>query len=359
MNKKTKKRFEKFLEGYAILHAVVYNKKRMAFIIKHIGGEQGSLVGDDKLETRFFLYNSNIKPEKSGLVIKGWGEGVIRAWVAFHGTEKDPVVICSNKAASCEYKSDIEIDTWYSWKQFPLPKNIEKAMLRGIYGSKHIDNETYMFGKFRKLYKRKGVQQWDDLSYEEEHPNLYADLEKHKKQGRHLQDLSIGFIAIDGFSKNDIYCGGGNGDLWHYNSKIWKRLDPPINSNITAILCAQDGYAYIGMDTGDILKGRYNEDGSEHWELIKGSGTEIHSLAWFKNLIYIGSESGLYTINKKKKVEKYIFPIEGWHQYSFRNVSSCDEVLLSYGQHQALLFDGKKWEEVAGSIVVPVEKQDK
>ena len=78
----------------------------------------------------------------------------------------------------------------------------------------------------------------------------------------------------------------------------------------------------------------------------------IHALAWFKGKVYVGVEGGLYTIDEKGKIEKYVFPEDGFHQYSFRYVAACDEALLSYGGDQALIFDGKEWEQIMGKILI-------
>ena len=345
-----KERFNSLLEGYVILHAIISSKNRMSFILKHTGGKNGALAGDDQLATRFLLYNPKIKPEKHGLAAFRWDKGIAKAWVGFLGDMSESTIICTNLGSCLECPNDFDLSNTV-WNKLPNPTNTKKAMLRAIKGVVIIDKNIYMFGRFRKLYKKTSENKWEDLSYEGNSPSLHADLEKHKKQGRHLRNLGVGFSAIDGFSDNDIYCCGDRSDLWHYNGESWKRLDPPTNSDMTSILCAQDGYVYVGMGTGDVLKGRY--EGRENWELIRGDCNEIHSLAWFQGNIYIGSELGLYTIEKNGKIKKYSFPKGSWHQYSFRNVASCNEALLSYGHHQALLFDGKKWDQIAGNIVVP------
>jgi len=352
INKKTKERFNKLLEGYVILFAIIDHKERIAFITKDIGGKKGYLKHDAELETDMILYNPKCNLNKLGLACKTWTQGVPNAWVAFTGTEEEPLVIWSNVAYSNEFPSDCNLDKPTELEHIPAPKNLGIEMLRAVHGIKNIDGETFMFGRFRKLYRRMGVQQWKDLSYEETHPNLHKDLAKRIKQKKSMvSGVNAGFSDLDGFSKNDIYGCGDGGDLWHYDGKKWKRLDPPSNFDMSAILCAKDGYVYIGGNIGQIMKGRYSKEKGEEWEILKSSlSRRIHSLAWFQEKVYIGTEEGLFSIDGKEKIKQYIFPEDGFHQYSFQNVASSKDALLSYGNHQALVFDGEQWEELVGVV---------
>ena len=354
MNSKTKERFTKLLEGYALLYAIIEDKERIAFIIKDIGGKNGHLKHGSELETDLVLYNPHYYPEDEHIVCRVWEE-VNRAYVAFSGTENNPIIIWKDTGSNTEYQSDKELKVSTDWQHIPAPKNLGEEMLRAVHGVKRIDGETFMFGRFRKLYRRTGVQKWEDLSYEETHPNLHKDLAKRIKQKKSMvSGVNAGFDDIDGFSKDDIYGCGDGGDLWHYNGSKWKKLDPPSNFDMSAILCAPDGYVYIAGNIGEIMKGRYTKEKGEEWKILKSPLTRrVHSLAWFQDKVYIGVEEGLFSIDSQEKIKQYKFPKDGWHQYSFKNVASCEEALLSYGVHQALLFDGKEWEELVGSIVVP------
>lgn len=355
INKKTKERFNKLLEGYVLLYATIDSKERIAFITKDIGGKNGYLKPLAKLKTRMILYNPKCNLDKLGLAAIGWREGVPRAYISFVGTDKEPVVIWSNDGESKEFSSECKRHESTEWQHIPAPPNLGVEMLRAVHGVKNIDGETFMFGRFRKLYKRIGVQQWEDLSYEETHPNLHKDLAKRIKQKKSMvSGVNAGFDDVDGFSKDDIYGCGDGGDLWHNDGNKWRKLDPPSNFDMSAILCAKDGYVYIGGNIGEIMKGRYTKEKGEEWTMLQSPlSRRIHSLAWFQDKVYIGAEEGLFSIDSKENIKQYKFPKDGWHQYSFQNVASCDEALLSYGVHQALLFDGKEWEELVGSIVVP------
>jgi hypothetical protein len=222
----------------------------------------------------------------------------------------------------------------------------------------NIDGEVYFAGRLRKLFKRTAKNEWIDLTDENEHENLFVDLKEAKAQGRKPFTMPMGFHAIDGFNGSDIYCGGHQGDLWHFDGKAWRQLAPPVNFDMECIVCAGDGNVYIGGSMGGLIRGRFNpETGEERWQIIKNdlTGTDAHfnSLAWFQDRLYLGHDWALYNLTKEDKVEKVVFPKGGVHQYSFQHVTACETALLSFGPHQAVVFDGEKWEQIVGSIVIP------
>lgn len=353
LTKEASERFDKVFQGCAITHAMIFSKERIAFIFKENASGKGRPKDDAELATECVLYNPLYNKDKHGIKVMGWEQGIRNAWGAFVGGGKDPTVFCNRDCETCEFTSDEQWRKHSEWEMLPPPKNVDYAMLRALRGCKVIDGEVYIYGIFRKLYKRAGKQKWMDLTYEDDHPNLHTEITKRLKQKKSLISVDAGFSAVDGFNKNDIYACGDGADLWHYNGKKWTRLDPPTNYTLQAIVCAGDGYVYAAGVAGTIIKGRYDEKNGEKWELLKSPIMNmIHSLAWFKGKVYVGVEGALFTINEKGKIEEYAFPEEGHHQYSFRNVTACDEALLSYGADQALIFDGKKWEQIIGKIIV-------
>jgi hypothetical protein len=354
----TSERLEKLFEGFVILNATITQKNRIIFITKDVGGKEGRFKDDAQLETDFMLYNPNYHKDKKGVIVKYWGQGIKSAWGVCIEGEKHPTIFCDRDISTCEFISDEQWLDNTGWKELPPPENLNDAMLVGTWGVKKIETEIYLFGRFRKLYIRTGLQQWQDLTYEAEHPNLHAEIRKRKKQKKSMIGIAAGFLAVDGFSKIDIYGGGNGSDLWHYDGVRWQRLDPPGNFNVKTILCALDGFVYAAGALGSIIKGRYDKTHGEKWETLDSPINEIiHSLAWFKGKVYIGVEYGLYTIDKEGKVEEYRFPDGGPQQYSFRNVTSCEEALLSYGTDQALVFDGTEWEHIVGNLIVNVPEE--
>lgn len=74
---------------------------------------------------------------------------------------------------------------------------------------------------------------------------------------------AAGFSCVDGFSENDIYAAGGKGDVWNFDGDEWRQIHFPSNMLIESICCGQDGYVYIGAQSGTVFKGR-----KDQWKMI-------------------------------------------------------------------------------------------
>lgn len=355
LSKQAMERSNKLFEGYTIISAMISTKDRLVLITKNTGAKNADLKDDGELRTKFIFYNPNYHKDKHGIGAISWKQGIRNAWGAFLGDETQPTIFCDRDKFTIEFISDEKWMEDTGWTELPATPQIDFPMIRVLLGCTTIANEVYIFGLLRKLYKRIGQQQWQDLTNEAEHPNLHAELTKRKQQKKSLMSVPAGFSAVDGFRDDDIYACGDGGDLWHYDSKHWTRLDPPYNFDMETLLCAPDGYVYVAGTLGTIIKGRVTKENGETWVKLNSPTTEIiHSLAWFQGMIYIGVEYGLYTIDENGTVEEYQFPETGAHQYSFRNVASCDDALLSYGGNQALVFDGQQWEQIVGKMIIPI-----
>ncbi|MCU7858351.1 MAG: hypothetical protein KZQ86_00655 [Candidatus Thiodiazotropha sp. (ex Lucinoma kastoroae)] len=353
-------RVSSIFDGNSIIHAAITNSDRMAFITKEEPSDsKRAKLGDDQLATCVVYYNKNANwdAEKHHFGYKGWSKGMRRAYVVFPGKNSlNNLVFCGVEGSGrCTMAEGPDDDVWFE-KSLNIIKPFDnhKAMLTAT----NIDGEVYFGGNIRKLYKRTDKNEWVDLTDENEHPNLHEDVRSALDSGRSIRSVPVGFDAIDGYSKSDIYGCGDGGDLWHFSGKNWRRLAPPVNFDMECIVCAGDGNVYIGGAMGGLIRGRFDpETGHEQWEEIKtplsGSESRFTSLAWFQNRLYLGNDWALYHLTAEDKVEKVAFPKGGATQYSFQYVTACDTALLSYGPHQALVFDGEKWEQIVGVIEIP------
>ena len=215
-----------------------------------------------------------------------------------------------------------------------------------------IGDYVYFAGTPRKLFKRHAPGKWKDLTNRENHPQMFIDVEAAEaKADKHgFIKMYSGFHAVDGFTEEDIYAGGQQGDCWHYDGENWRALDLPSNMDIKSICCAPDGQVYIGASQGTLIKGRLDTNG-ERWEIIpfveSPSEEDFISLAWFQDQLWIGGWRGTYRLeieNDQPVVKRYMFPDGGAKQFSFSGgVCSCDEALMAWGTSQVLLYDGEHW----------------
>jgi hypothetical protein len=200
---------------------------------------------------------------------------------------------------------------------------------------------VYAYGLVRSVFKYKGIKEWENITTETKHPNLYADVNKSKSN---LVGSWVGFSALDGFNANDIYAGGNQGDFWHYNGQKWRKIDLPTNFDISTITCGKDGLVYVGCRIGEVIIGRDNV-----WEVI-GKAKEITHSCWFDGKAYLSSKDGrIYTYDEKKKdlVEaKFKTKYPQYMHHFMRGIASCEECLVAYTSVQAYAYDGEIWHEI-------------
>jgi hypothetical protein len=168
---------------------------------------------------------------------------------------------------------------------FTIEETIPIAGNCPIMQLRHIAGKAYVAAHWRTVFRRDGPNNWTCLR-----GNDQKEIEEFKKHNR-----VYGFNDIGGFSEDDIYACGGNGDLMHYDGKEWRQLYCPINEELLSICCASDDLVYIGSDRGTLVAGR-----GDQWEVLKSRAPEeINDLAWFKGRLYMTCRT--YGINELYK----------------------------------------------------------
>lgn len=191
----------------------------------------------------------------------------------------------------------------------------------GIRNSKAIDGYSYACGMGRQLFKRVDEDSWIDISAED------------------TEEFVAGFEAVDGFSENEIYCVGWEGEIWQYTSNLWKQHASPTNLILTSVCCADDGYTYIVGQAGVVIKGR--NDTWSKLDLGYDHGINFWDICYFNGEIYIASINALFILKDNALVEVdygSCSPPESCY-----SLTHAEGVLWSVGQHDVLSFDGKEW----------------
>lgn len=195
-----------------------------------------------------------------------------------------------------------------------------------------IDGYLYAVGAWRAVCRRSAKGKWENLADRKTLPE--------PKENKHGSS-SGGFEAIDGFNSNDIYCAGGKGDIWRFDGTCWYHCAVPTNMYIHNLCCAGDGYVYVGMQSGSIMRGRENR-----WEIIHTGDFTLpfKDIVWFSGKIWCTSDYGLWTIENGKLIDADV-PVAA-HSCS-GNLSVGDGVMLLAGRYGAAVFDGKTWEQLS------------
>lgn len=184
-----------------------------------------------------------------------------------------------------------------------------------------IGERAYAVGMNRQVYRRDGVDQW----------NLIDQGMRPGNEG------VVGFESVDGFSEEDIYAVGWEGEIWHYNGNIWNRIESPTNLILTDVCSGGNGRVYACGRLGLLLQGRFNQ-----WEIIEHESLteDIWSLAWFNGELYLATMRALYVLQGGQLVPVVFgedVPSSCFH------LRTAQGVLWSIGKKDVMAFDGKQW----------------
>lgn len=241
-----------------------------------------------------------------------WGRTVVTNWnctaIAAAKKPEEKLVLIGEDGEVCTFVGGIEKEE----KTLPKVSLIRRANA--------IDGYVYACGMKRQVFKRVGEDKWIDIS---------APYKKGEK---------VGFEAIDGFSENEVYAVGWNGEIWKHDGAIWSLCCNLTNVILTAVCCASDGVVYVVGKQGTIIKGR-----NDTWEIVELEDEvqkDFWGICFYKNKLYISSMSELYTLNKNQ-LEPVDF--KKTEASSFYGLTQAEDVMWSIGARDVLSFDGKEW----------------
>lgn len=207
----------------------------------------------------------------------------------------------------------------------------ETEVLRACFNLATIDGSIYAVGPRRTVCKRMDEGKWE---------SLVGDRSSLPKPARVGASSDGGFHAIAGFNASDIYCVGGKGDAWRYDGQRWYQCVVPSNMYFRSVCCAGDGYVYIGMQSGSVMRGR-----EDSWEIIHRDEMTLafKDMVWYDGKVWCTSDYGLWVIENGKLKEADVPP----------EVTSCsgnlsvgDGVMLLAGMYGATVYDGREWQRI-------------
>jgi len=123
----------------------------------------------------------------------------------------------------------------------PLPLCQSGGFVRGaVRRLKMIDGWLYACGHGRALGKRLDKGSWQSLTV-----------------GGGLPGSGSGFEDFDGFSEQDIYAAGGEGDVWHFDGTDWTQIPFPSQMAVSAVCCGGGRTGiYLRRQGGDLGRAR-------------------------------------------------------------------------------------------------------
>lgn len=193
-----------------------------------------------------------------------------------------------------------------------------------------IGQHAYAVGMGRMVYRCEAEDNWSRLD-----SGVRADLKL---------DSDSGFNSIDGFSEQDIYAAGWDGEIWHYFENRWTKLESPTNLALQRVVCAPDGYVYIVGQRGVIIKGRENG-----WEVVEQDlmKQDFWGACWFKGKLYASTANGIYVLDDDTLKSIDIGSIHKSRADCFYRLSSNEDCMWSIGEKMAVVTkDAQQWSEV-------------
>ena len=186
-----------------------------------------------------------------------------------------------------------------------------------------IDGYAHACGMRRQVYVRTGEGQWQAISAPAPKPGVTA-----------------GFEAICGYSRQDIYAVGWEGEIWQRSAGNWIQHDSPVNLILTGASCADDGYVYACGQSGTLIKAQNDQWAVIEHELTQEDFWDIHA---FGGRVYAASYAGLFEI-KDDSVQAVDFGDDA--PKTCHRLTSAEGILWSVGAEDIFSFDGNAWHRV-------------
>lgn len=188
-------------------------------------------------------------------------------------------------------------------------------------------SHAYAVGIGREVYKRTAANKWERLTDK--------SLSKLPKAMG-----AAGFRDIGGFTEEDLYACGGQGDLWHFNGKKWNREDVPVNSNLQKICCASNGLVYITTNRNELIIGK-----SGQWRVAPQDigNVILQEIVEFGSRVLVSTEKAIFQVSGDKLVDAKL-GLPSMDLYS--HMAAADGILVVAGASDAYMYDGQSWKRI-------------
>jgi hypothetical protein len=171
--------------------------------------------------------------------------------------------------------------------------------------------------------------------YRMKDPHTWEDLSK--------ASVTANFEAVCEYPSGGLLVCGWDGLVAHYDGGSVERLESGTNVILTDIICDGNGGILACGQRGIILRGTKGALGPLN---LEGIVEDFWSIAKFQGDVYVSSITALYKLCENERLELVEFDDEVIPASFYRLDTYEDALLLSVGQKDAVLFDGKAWTRI-------------
>jgi hypothetical protein len=157
-----------------------------------------------------------------------------------------------------------------------------------------------------------------------------------------------GFLSIDGFDDKEIYAVGYSGEIWLFDGKSWNQQSSPTNARLECVRCQADGTVLISGEAGMVLRGR-----RDIWTVLEQDLTDetLLSHATLGTKTKFATDAGVLIEYDGKEFSPVKMPEKRQITTSF--LDSNSEQILSVGEEDILIFNGRTWSSLSHPQIDP------
>ncbi len=326
-----KKSWGKFGHGFSVYDCAIRDRDNLYFLLV-----EDTEIQDPIPETRLLFVYADLNIDER-FFAKRFTQFNVTS-IAYHANSTREILAVDTFGHVYSYDTERDGEEAILDTHWPTQEKRSAGISRVV----RVNQQLYAIGSERRIYRRKGINSWPELSAEG--PGVPFPHER--LTGASVFDF--GFEDMSSFGSDDMYAVGGTGDVWHFNGKHWQQIHFPSNELLYTVCCAGDGNVYITGNGGSIWVGR-----NDRWKrIVEGKfSLSFKDTEWFSGRLYCGNSYGLWFLSNgkleplKNEVDSVVATSAGRI-----DISPDGTLMLTAGPYGASIFDGTNWEVLFNSI---------
>ncbi|MGE0812654.1 MAG: hypothetical protein AB7O28_09000 [Vicinamibacterales bacterium] len=240
-------------------------------------------------------------------------------------------------------------DATRATRETRVPIDISRTPIQAsVTAVARVGGTVFAVGWPRRVWRRRGAGTW--AAMDQGLPLPSACRGRDLDAAAHEPASTCRFRTVAGFGESDVYVGGDDGELWHWNAVAWRRCRFPSTDRIDAAVAAGH-QLFVATGSGAVWRGR-----GDAWQLVlDNGGPRVRDLAWFDDCLWAGMDGGgLWTIDGRTRPRRPAGVRRALAERLERlDVTPGGTHLLASGPAGAAVFDGERWDVLVEAAALP------